>query len=354
MRASTNPEVAAAKPSSHRSFPRRRSVTPIVEVLDDRTLLAAGFTAAAAEYGTGTGTVVQVEVYILSVDSSNRAVVSLQNGAMPSEIPGSLNANIEQVSAVGIGSSVFLFALNSSGTVYENTISFSASAPDGSWSGWGRVATGTDGAVSISALDYNGNVGVFQINGAANVYFDTYVSGGWSGWVHVSSNSTDGAASLAPTTSGTEPALFMVNGDGDLYYDVYSGTSWSGWHTVATGIGAAQVTAATYDGAPAVFIANTLGNVYWYYQTSTSPTWSSASQLGSIDATQIVATSFDYNGEGGAYVPVIAALTSTGAVESDIFAPGVGWTGWNTLVSSATNIAIIPFSSGSYNIATQL
>jgi hypothetical protein len=317
---------------------RHRSIKPQLESLEHRALLAANLSTTVVLNGTTNN---QIEI---SIDSNNKALYTL-NSVSDGEISGSQNANVIAVSTVALGQSDYAFILNSSNNVYVSVVTFSALYPDGDgFSSWSRVSTlTTDGAQQIAAVTPGGNLGIFQVNGANNVYYDAYTSGAWTGWTHVSSLSTDGADLMAATSVNSEPAVFQVNGLGDLYYDSYNGSTWSGWGTaIDTGTGAHSLTATSYNSSfqtPMAVITNGLGNVYYYIQTSGTPTWSGATELGSVDAVQIDATYY-YSSVKSGYEPTIEMMDSSDDMSYDAFSYSTSgaWTGWTANTSGGSPI----------------
>jgi hypothetical protein len=336
--------VLTSRPNGRK---RRRSVRFELEALEGKALMSTNIAASVVE---SSGSQPADTAIGFSIDSSGTAAYSdLATTGMPTPISGSQNANVTAIASAQFGNTAYLFVVNNTSNqakVYANSWSVTTAQPGGVWNGWGPVSSlSSDSALTISAVWANNTIGVFMVNSAHNTYYSYFnqTTDAWSGWGAVeATTSNDSAQISAIELNDGEPAIFRSDTSGGIGYDSFNGTSWSGWSTVASGAGATSISATNFNSTPIIFFTGSSGDVDYYSQTSSSPTWSSGSLPG-ITATQIAATTI-YGSATVGYEPVITAVTSSGALESET----LGSEGWTVQISSGvTYVAVAPLPNAS-------
>lgn len=233
---------------------------------------------------------------------------------------------------MGISGNEELFCVDSAGSVWQSWFT-----PGGtSWSGWlplgaptGKKIVGQPRAWIDSVT---GHEEVYARDSAGNYWQDFY-SGGWSGWISVSTAPPTHPLISDPTViKGVNNVdLFGIDSAGNLEQDFYSG-GWSGWNSLPalpSGklVGRPFAWMDPVTGNEEVYARDSMGNYWEDYFSPGGTNWSWA-PLGAPSGKQLVG---DPSVVWGLNNIDLYGIDSAGNLEQDFYSGG--WSGWNSLLA---------------------
>jgi hypothetical protein len=267
--------------AARRKGTRRRFSRPLVEVLEDRRLLAAAAISAIQQYGVPSVFAID-SVGLISYNSVTEINGVPQFGGW-NPILGVLARSISPGTVtVNQFSRPDVFAVTTS-----NTVEYNFQNSSGSWNGWSQVG-GNVGAIAISSgtIPVANAPYVVMINSNHDVYFNYQVSSGvWAGWTPVgvgvgAAQVSTGILAVSSTPLVYEPYVFMLNAAHNVYYSIrHTNGTWGGWSSVGVGVGATSIAAVTLNNLPYVSMLNGAGGIYVNFGL-TNGTWAGWSPVG--------------------------------------------------------------------------